>query len=171
MPSSCPTRFGYWLNSALFVGTHIKKISDFFKNIEFKKSAKILAILESERLTEEIKSLSRFKGLPAHIELLERQGLTVKEQLNIYCQVEATCKGTSFEKRFSVIRGKNKFLGLIEKKVLAPKTSRDSLYNFLPLNSMDVERSFSYYKILYSDRRRALKPNTINNIFQVRNKL
>lgn len=164
MPSSCPTRFGLWVRAAVFVNDNWTGVKKFLLGLDKKYQERVQNVLNEPNLEEQLFYCSYFENLPDIITVLETSGLSVRQQLEEYNRVHTLVQGTPLELRFDEILSKNtdimKFQGMLNVEGMLD----DSIYRWMPMVTVAVERTFSTYKRVHSTQRPNLKDSTLNRI-------
>jgi hypothetical protein len=116
--------------------------------------------MNKEELENQLISMKDYSFLPKLIEKLETQGLGVDKELKIL--EEAKEKLTDFAKE-KLIKSLDKNPDL---KKFTENRNYDHRKNILyaPLTTVDVERSFSLYKNILTDRRHRLTESNIEKL-------
>lgn len=158
-PDPVITRWGTWLNTAIFYGENFDKTVDFFKELENKSEAikKVKKIIQRRDFKDEIVALHKFKFIPDFILKLETQGLKISEQTEVLDTLKKKLTGPSLAKLNSSLDKNPGFKSFTENDSVefCIKTK------YAPLVSVDVERSFSSYKALLRDNRQRFIPENI----------
>ena len=107
-----------------------------------KKIRELKGVVEDPAFKRELFAVTEFRDLPGYITRLERQGLSLDEQVEIINEVKAKLNGDYLAKLKKSLEKNQDF-----KKI----TSCDEIEfriktRFDPLVSVDVERSFSVFK-------------------------
>lgn len=176
-PEPVVTRWGTWIEAAIFYNEHfnaIKGVIDDFNSAEALAVCQCKEAFDDASIKKNLALIStHFAYIPANIKTLETQGLPLNESIQIMKKIrrmnsslpasfpsklkekfenilsnnpgfEPLCKIDSF------INGAGEMLPSTVSPNIAPK------FKFCPVTSVDVERSFSAYKNLLSDRRHNL---------------
>lgn len=162
-PSYVTTRWGTWIESALFFKDHFAEILGVFS--KFREGSKSIKVAEKQykQLLFEFKLLEEVKSLPSVIKNLEKTDLTLKEQLNIFFSVKNSLKTKIFSDRFDQIVDKNVDLKFF---IDASKNLRDCKFKhfkYVNLTNANIERSFSEQKQFISSQGNNL---TVKKLFQ-----
>ncbi|XP_025408739.1 uncharacterized protein LOC112682378 [Sipha flava] len=171
-------RWGTWLNAVNYYCEHFLHIKNVILQLD---SDDALAIKNAKKLVENpeieknlIYIKSNFGFLATEITRLETSGMLLSESVCYIEKVKQQIKqalgktGETVTKKLDDVLNKNsgfKILTIISNILKAEKVSREELpedltcddlihYKFAPITSVDVERSFSKYKHILSDRRR-----------------
>ncbi|XP_063610355.1 uncharacterized protein LOC134785688 [Penaeus indicus] len=170
------TRWGTWLQAAVYHSTHLEKVSEVVLSFNANDAQ---CIAESQELVNNVElkySLSfissNFSIIPSTIEKLETRGLDLKTAINLMEQVETNLKkmyDQQYYKKLQAVMKKNKgFLVMkeinsllsgklkeAESEYVKQLSSSDiSAFRYAPLVSCDAERVFSAYKNVLADNRR-----------------
>jgi hypothetical protein len=158
-PDPVITRWGTWLNTAIFYGDYFDKTVDFFEEIENKSEAikKAKKIIKRKDFKDEIVALHEFKFIPDLILKLETQGLKTSEQIEVLDTLKRKLTGPSLAKLNSSLDKNPGFKSFIENDSVEFRIKT----KYAPLVSVDVERSFSSYKALLRDNRQRFLPENI----------
>lgn len=160
-PDAIVTRWGTWIQTGVFYCNNYNKIVDFVNALPDDNTAASVKVakrlVENDILKDELVNVATFSVLAKAIQKLEKRGLSKDEQWKIYNDVSLMMDGFAKEK-FTASLGRNPdVLAFVTEK--NPEIRLKSM--FAPLVSVDVERSFSQYKMILSDRRQNL---TFDNI-------
>jgi len=159
-PNPVVTRWGTWIQTASYYFKNYEIIKKFIED-ELKPGSgaaqTLKALIENQKLEDELLYVNDFAFLPSVIARLEEQGLKKSEQMEILNEAKAKLKDEA------LIKLKKSLAKNPDIKTFVEKTNftfrKKTMY--APLTSVDVERSFSIYKNILSDRRQSL---TIENI-------
>ncbi len=110
-----------------------------------------------------------FEFLPTKINFLEGQELTVVDQLETYNEIRENLLTGIFKEKMNQICSKNHDLKILVDLFKDSSKPKKNYLKWLPLTTMDTERSFSKYGLIFSRLRKKLSNETINNIFQINN--
>lgn len=105
-----------------------------------------------QKLENELLSVAIFKFLPKSIQSLEAQGLPQREQLKILHCVKENLKRVYLERLNKSLEKNPDLVKLTDSEDYAIRQK----CAYAPLTTVDVERSFSTYKNILSDRRHNL---------------
>lgn len=168
-PDVIEIRWNTWLEAAFYYATHFSKIELFIHALE--NDSKAVENLkkcmeESEELQEKLFDIHKYKFLTQAIIRLQKTGLTVPEQLLILSSVENKLRGAVLLKLKSSL-SKNPDVDFFEKLPVDQKI----ICNYVPMTSADVERSFSIYRYILSERRHRLTESNLSmlNVIQFNN--
>lgn len=177
-PRPVITRWGTWIEAAIYFSDHFNEVCEFYKALDSNDDAK--CVIEANEAIK-IKSIkadlafikSSFSGLPIAIKKLEGKGVLLSEAITNFESVKndlgaiARCK--EFLQKFENVYTKNKGLQTLAKiaSSLDGKEAETDDYidrltpiqiiafKYAPIVSCDVERSFSAYNRLLEDCRRS----------------
>jgi len=166
------TRWGTWLNAVFYYAENYAKIKEFIT--ELVDSSKVIIsakdLVKSNTLENSLIEIRGMSFLTEAISELQNQGLKTCKQLEIIESVKDQLSGNSLVKLEKSLL-KNPDL----KKFTDGENDYEFRYNtrFAPLVSVDVERSFSLYKDILSDKRQNMSTKTIEhlNVFSFNNYL
>jgi len=177
-PEPIITRWSTWLNAVNYYCEHFLHIKNVILQLD---SDDALAIKNTKKLVENpeieenlIYIKSNFGFLATEITRLETSGMLLSESVCCIEKVKQQIKqalektGEMVTKKLDDVLNKNsgfKILTIISNILKGEKVLREELpedltcddlihYKFAPITSVDVERSFSKYKHILSDRRR-----------------
>ncbi|KAL4120565.1 hypothetical protein QTP88_013235 [Uroleucon formosanum] len=177
-PEPIITRWGTWLNAVYYYCEHFLHIKNVILQLDpddvldIKNAKQLVENTEIEENLIYIKS--NFVFLATEITRLETSGMLLSESVCCIEKVKQQIKqalgktGETVTKKLDNVLNKNsgfKILTIISNILKGEKISREELpedltcddliyYKFAPITSVDVERSFSKYKHILSDRRR-----------------
>lgn len=158
-PDAVVTRWGSWISCAAFLCENYDKIKSFLDELpDDSKACEISKrLVNDEIVKDELFNCTVYKFLVQAIEKLESSTLTKDEQWRIFKETGSILTGFA----------KDKFDASLQKNpdVVKFATNDNPQFRletmFAPLVSVDVERSFSQYKSMLTDRRHNL---TFENI-------
>lgn len=184
-PEPILTRWGTWLEAAHFYAIHlnsIKEIIESFDPEEAESIKKALEVLQNEQLVKDLTYIqTHFKILPTTMKELEAIGMPLTESvqiarscINSLRETPGFC-GSKIKMKIDNVLERNPGIREIFKlsKIIACKTTQPpeeipsnlwSKYKFAPITSCDVERSFSAYKLILSDKRHQF---TVSNLEKI----
>jgi hypothetical protein len=157
------TRWGTWLSAAYYNAENYIKIRDFIMELPNSSKAIISAknLIESQTLQNNLIEIRGMKFLTEALIELQTQGLKLSKQLKILDTVKGQLQGNCLVKLEK---------SLLKNPDLKKFTKEDNSYEFrcnirfAPLVSVDVERSFSQYKDILSDKRQNMTKTTIEHL-------
>ena len=175
-PDVVVTRWGSWLTAALFFANHFPKFCEVVSALKNDSAhvQKLQVLLASKKkLGADLAFINAHLAfLPAAITKLEERGLSLNDQITIIDEVRTKIyqipgsRGSIFRKKTDFVFTKNggysqlhdlneSLLGEIGASTtsISDDPAVLSSYTYAPLVSVDVERSFSDYKIILTDRR------------------
>lgn len=174
-PEPVITRWGTWLNAAIYYCNHfsaVKSVIDTFddEDAEAIDAAK-RAFSHADIETDLAYIKCNFSSLVSATVKLETQGLALSESIGIISTIQNSLddldRGEFGEKFGKVLKRNGGFKQIVDinniinknmqateahAKKLTPKEL--TLFKYAPTTTTDVEKSFSDYKHLFSDRRR-----------------
>lgn len=168
------TRWGTWIKAAIFYGEHfpvIKKILDTFHDDDSVAIAASKKILLDKSLQKNLAMIStHYAEIQQTITLLETQNLLLFDAISAIKKVKQSINvvpnaiGKQITSKFIAVLAKNEgykkmcvlndFLnghGQLLPDSIQPEAAMN--FKYCPVVSVDVERTFSVYKTLLSDRR------------------
>jgi len=159
-PNPVITRWGTWIVTASYYFENYEIVKKFIKN-ELKATSgaaqKLKKLIENTTLEDELFYVNEFAFIPKTITKLEEQSLKKSEQFEILNETKSKLKdealaklSKSLEKNPDILEFVNNMEFTFRKKTM-----------YAPLTSVDVERSFSIYKNILSDRRQRLTTENI----------
>lgn len=163
-PSTILTRWGTFINAAVFYLDNWEKIIAFVDNIEndTKASKDLKLLIKDKNLQNDLLRFQNYRDLPKKIKELEFE---LDSQLSILIEIENSLTGFAAEK-FKNCLTKNTGLS----KIRSNKLDLDiRLKLFHPLLvSVSVERSFSQLKNLVTDRRHGFTFENLEKMLIIR---
>lgn len=177
-PQPIVTRWGTWIEAALYYAEHFEKVKSFLDDLDSDDAKSIKKAKLATRLSTLKKGLafikSNFECLVTSLTKLQTQGMPLISALEIVESVRTRLQSmrgrTEFLKKFErVIDRNNGFLQMTEIATILNKgkaTKHDefidmlspeelSSFQYAPITSCDVERTFSKYKQVLGDQRRS----------------
>lgn len=187
-PEPILTRWGTWLKAAIFYADHFDAIKTVVSELTDSNCAALQECKELLTSFELSQNLSFIKGnygfVPDSILKLETQGMSLLESIGLINDFEASCKnvtgkiGTVVLKKFRNVIDKNSGYSVLQNvaKILEGEVvtnfdlSPQIIVNLknAPITSVDVERSFSVYKHMYTDKRHKFLPENFEKYLIVK---
>jgi hypothetical protein len=184
---SCPlppdvviTRWGTWLTAAIFYASHFENFSTVIHALpdDSKYTSNVKLLLQKDTLASDLAFIQAYLHfLPDVIRKLEGRGLGLNAQLAMVEDVQSKIallpgsRGVILKRKADSVFEKNTGLSLLREindslvHGTAPPPSMSpallSAYTYAPIVSVEVERSFSEYKALLSDRRMSFTSENI----------
>lgn len=178
-PEPVITRWGTWLKAAFFYADNYEKIKEII--FDFDDSSKGISntkkLFQNHILPKQLVFLKNYAFVPKIILDLEQKNLSLVTSVNLIKTFESECKnvqgdiGKTIFHKFSNIILKNE--GFIVLRNLANIYSGNfedintihpdisGKFKFAPITSVDVERSFSLYKYILTDRRQSFNTDNL----------
>jgi hypothetical protein len=151
----------------LFVFENFDVIKKFIEKLALfeEESFLILKVLNSEDFEIQLRSIYKYGFLNSSIELLEKNGLSVEEQMKILNDVEKNVKFLEeFSDRWNNILLRNPDLIYFRRFNAMKVSANEKIYSYVPLTTVSVERTFSSYKEIISDRRTNLTVDSMEKL-------
>ena len=160
-PFPIEMRWGSWLSCVNYhlLGKNFEKIKSFFlraiSDHDIGNSDELQAlqqILRSQKLSQDMFSLSKFSKIPEIIKQLETRSLELVKQQELIKEFQMIIRGTVHERVFLNSLSKNPDYDVVtgESQSLSDRMN----FKFCPLVNCEIERSFSVYRDLLTDKRR-----------------
>lgn len=174
-PDVVVTRWGTWLQGAMFFANNFQNFKELVEELpddsQDMKKLKML-LTDTGDLSSDLAFINSFlSSLPAAITKLETRGLSLNAQIEVIEEVRKAIysipgpRGTLLQRKCDAVFTKNVGLTTLEtiKAWLINGTACSELpctdplvlsaYMYAPIVSVEVERSFSEYKCILTDRR------------------
>ena len=172
----------------MFYAENLEKVKNILNQLDPKDSAsvrKAQEVVGQPGLQADLAFLlSHLSFLPKYISMLETKGVSLADSLSLMSQVEAKLdsipgsKGELLQDKFGAVFQRNPGLNILLKinrlintdrgtdadLPLNFSTSDVANFKFCPTTSVDVERSFSMFKNILSDRRQSLTQENLSRI-------
>jgi len=153
------TRWGTWIKFSVWIFNNFDKINDFIMLIAQTSGNNIDKEMHNELKTKEIEQELKFCNkmgfLVDYIINLENESKTTESQIEIIKNVIARIKSENiYYKRFFSICSKNPDLEWFLNYNSLKCKNEDKIYAYVPLTNVQVERSFSMYRDILSDKRK-----------------
>lgn len=167
-PSPVLTRWGTWLEAAVFYSDNyvqFKRVVEKLREADAVSIPKVKAAMCCPKVVRELAFIKTYASyLPAAMKKLEGRNLSLAEQFEVLedarQKIASTPKtsGRVLREKFDFVFNKNEglqFLQAVNAGNLPETMSPEELRAFqvAPLTSVEVERSFSMYKNILTDRR------------------
>lgn len=177
-PEPVITRWGTWLKAATYYAKYFDEISNVLSSLDSSDAVSIKKakdIIQSYDILQELNYIDEhFSIIHSALTKLQTFNLTINESLQIIDEVRAVLSWTNKEpilEKMENVFDRNPCYDIVrdihEQISKGIETGHNILYKFAPLTSVDVERSFSAYKWILSDKRNKLKPENIEKIMIV----
>jgi len=190
-PEPVLTRWGTWINAANYYCEHLsdikKVILELDKNDSVAIKDAIEQVLNPSLETNLIYLKSNFGFIPSEITQLETSGMLLSESIKCIKKIESLIQkapnkiGQTIATKMENVILKNNGFKIVTNisEMLDGKSARGedipedlttddmTYFKYAPITSVDVERSFSSYKNLLTDRRRHLLFDNIRHILIV----
>lgn len=176
-PQPIVTRWGTWIEAALYYAQHFEKIKTFLNDLDSNEAKSIkkakTIILEPTLKNDLVFIKSNFECLVTGVTKLQQQGLSLVKGLEIVESVRTKLQSMGGRPEFlakfeRVIARNNGFLHMKEIAAILDtgkethsddfigslSTEEIAAFQYAPITSCDVERSFSKYNQVLSDQRR-----------------
>lgn len=168
-PDVIEIRWNSWLNAAFYYAENFSAIKAFAFTLDGKNSkavTKLKKAVSKRDINESLFEVHKYKFLTEAITRLEKHGMTVPEQWEILTSVQNRLRGANLDKLERVLK-KNPDVHFFD-NMLADQKIKCAC---VPMVSVDVERSFSIYKYILSDKRRSLTESNVAklNVIQFNN--
>ncbi len=155
------TRWGTWLNFVGWLFSNFSVIKKFIETLateyQTTNEIEIFNMLKEDEFEREIREVVKLCFLSVEISKLESERLTTEEQSNIISAILSSLADMPFyTSRFEQILSRNSDLQFFRNFNLLESTETDKIYGFFPLTTVEVERSFSKYRDILTDKRKNL---------------
>lgn len=187
-PEPILTRWGTWVSAALFYADNFSAVKEVVCSLNPNDSLAIKSsqdTFKNETIQRDLAIIkAHFKIIPRAIQKLETCGLSLHASISIFEEVksELECAPPQYEEilsvklssilqrnpDFNILCSVNKYLqgNSVELPEEIPP-ELVSAYKYCPITSVDVERSFSAYKLILSDKRHKFTPENLEKIMIV----
>lgn len=176
-PQPVITRWGTWLKAALYYAENYDSVKNVILNLpnDSVTITRVKTLFESDVSIENLNFIQKyFNELPSVITVLETRGLSLTKSFETFDNFVYSLEtipgdfGARLREYVKELKLKNpgyKELNEIRLALLENNTSNlhsdIEFYSYAPVSSVEVERSFSVYKSILSDRRHQL---TVDNL-------
>jgi len=176
-PQPIHTRWGTWIDAAVYFATHFEKISQFLEKYDPDEAQSIADAKEATSKLNIKKDLafikSNFACLSVAIIKIQAKGALCRDAIEIFDSIrpnlEALSKRKEFADKFNNVCNKNTGLKILRKISQVINGEKDVSHEYVdkltpleleafkhaPVVSCDVERTFSHYKRVLEDSRRS----------------
>jgi hypothetical protein len=167
-PKPIVTRWGTWLEASFYYVDNFEKICEFVEKLKVCSKTKAIQnakmLIKMEDVKNQLLSLHLYRFLPKKIEEIQSNSLSLSQQLDILKKVEEKLDGFALDKLKSCLAKNPDLLNFTSKN-----NSMDFLIktSYAPLVSVAVERSFSTYKSILTDRRHNLLEANIEKLIML----
>lgn len=185
-PQPILTRWGTWIEAALYYSEHLEDVKKVLEALDKNDAASIETAVnacnEKNLQAKLVFIRTYFSKLPAAITRLEEKGMPLTSALQVF-ETAITEEvpgeiGKSLRHKIERIEARNPgltflrdvnrvLLGESEKQFSSYSASDIASLRYCPVTSCDVERSFSSYKNILSDRRKNFLPENLEKYLVV----
>jgi hypothetical protein len=182
-PEPILTRWGTWLEAAIFYAQHLESIKSVLSKLDSNDSIfieKAQERVENTKLKTDLAFIhAHFAFLPLYLKQIETAGLSLSSAFSILTDTEASLNeipgvfGVQLKEKFSQVLKRNPDIEVLRavKDILQGGEGETHLspvdiahFKFAPVANVDVERSFSIYKNVLDDRRQCLTKENLTKI-------
>lgn len=167
-PDVIEIRWNSWLNAAFFYAKNYSVIESFIAALQedAKSVTDLKECIARRELEPQLHTVSKFNFLTKAITTLEKQGLTVQQQMIILNDAKRQLTGSELVKLEESL-SKNPDVNFYENLSVDKKIQCE----YIPMTSVDAERSFSIYRYILSERRHSLTESHLAmlNVIQFNN--
>ena len=175
-PQVFTTLWGIWLNSVFYLKTWFDDLESVVSEMDESGNRNISGLknlLANPDLKLKLEDLhNRYGELPKLFESLQKRSLNVEAAISAL-EVQVKKFEPAIVEKMAAILEKNAGLHAILNKSVSPwnETEKKVAFDFGPVASTDVERSFSTYKQVFTDlRNRFTQENLFHHMFLTCNK-
>ena len=178
-PQAVITRWGTWLNAVLWYNEHIDIFEVVVNSLNPDDAQSIedcQEVLRAPNLRNEIRFISARLGfLPPLMREMEETDVGLVRGLSLFEEAEEKvskipgAKGEALKQKFAAIKKRNPDLEKLQEvrdRILETRYQPDlrdfKLLTYAPVHSADIERTFSVYKNIVTDRRTSLTNENIH---------
>lgn len=161
------TRWGTWLE---FVCILFDKFDDFKKFTaalpdDSNMKDEIYSCMNSKHFDDEIKSAYKHRFLISTIFDLEKNSLSTENQIKIVKDsIDKIYELNIYKDRINSVLARNPSYNFFASFDILKCKVQDKIFSHVPLTTVAVERSFSLYKHIFSDKRRSLTPSNLEKL-------
>ena len=158
-PNPIITHWNTWLETAFYYLENFKKVESFVEELDpDSKSAKTVKLLiKSQTLQNDLLKIHEFEFLTEIIRKLQKSNLKLEEQLDLLGEAKTRLSSFTKEKLENSLSINPDLLSISEISDITQRLNN----KYAPLVSVDVEQSFSQYKIILNDRRQRLSAENL----------
>ena len=152
------TRWGTWLRTSFYYAEHFAKVQEFIKEL-MKEPNRPRALIQLDEMIDDpqlplkLNNLKYFKILVDKIEELSIRGKSLRSQLDCIQFLRENLSDYSLEKLEFSLSNNPDFKSI--------ETENRREFDFAPLTTIDVERSFSAFGNIVTDKRLSLSEENI----------
>ena len=131
-------------------------------NIEMTKT------IDEGDFERELQEVAKLNFLSAELTKLESETLSTEEQSEIISSIFSQLSNMScYVTRLEQILSRNLDFDFFRRFNILKCTEAEKIYSFLPLTTVEVERSFSKYRDILSDKRRSLSTENLEKYLMI----
>lgn len=165
-PKAVKTRCGTFLEAPEYHLYHINELEAWIESLDDESGATLTLkqLIANPDFKLQLLAIKKCSFIAAVIKMIEKRGLSIQEQLNLVEQIKNNPLLSPLAKqRCEEVLGRNEGLATLKAK-LDSLIEYNNRVGYLPLVSADVERTFSQYKYILSDRRTTMSEENIEKI-------
>lgn len=187
-PQPIVTRWGTWISAVLYYTSNLDKFEEIINSLDDSDSSAVRIVkelLQDKALRNDLAFIaSNYANLPEAINALEKRNMPLVDALKCFETIIVDLTKVSGEKGKSVsekcerVVAANKDLEKMKNigRVLEGENDADvgemdpqtvACFKYAPVTSVEVERSFSLFKHLLSDRRQGFKFESIKKMLVI----
>ncbi len=156
-----PTRWGTWINFCHWLFSNFTSIEIFckqlVKNIPSEKNISFQKLINEEEFERQLRQVNKFTILAKSISDLESETLSTEGQIGIIAKtIEFLEQDLIYSQRFQEIIQRNPDFVWFKNFSILKCKQNEKIFSFVPLTTVEVERSFSKFRELLSDKRQSM---------------
>lgn len=168
-PEPVITRWGTWLEAASYYAKYFEEIKTVVRLLSSSDALSIRcakSVLEKDNLKTDLNYIDEYyKIIRISLQALQKSNLSLTESLHIFDEariVLSWCSSETIKTKLENVISRNPDLDVLRdiceniEKGLNDENRSLSYYKYVPITSVDVERSFSIYKWILSVKRNRL---------------
>lgn len=159
----CKTRWGTWITFCIFLCGKLDKIHDALIQLDdttIPGYSILLKLVKLDSIQDELLDVRDLQPIVDKIKLLEQNGLTIDQQRGLIVELRSELPD-KYRYKLDSSLCKNPDFDTVFKNL--SRDDRATTYLYAPLTSVDVERSFSVLKWMFSDRRTRFAPENLKH--------
>ena len=187
-PQPILTRWGTWISAVLYYTSNLDKFEEVIESLDDSDSSAVHIVkelLQDKVLRNDLAFIaSNYAKLPEAINALEKRNMPLVDALKCFESIIEDLstvsgkKGKSVHQKCEQVVAANKDLEKMKniRRILEGENDADvgdmdpqtvACFKYAPVTSVDVERSFSLFKHLLSDRRQGFKFESIKKMLVI----
>lgn len=155
-------RWGAWIEFACWLYENYMAIGDFIKEMDGINSTNNFELYNTAEFEREMRFCKSFEWIPVYIKKYEANNLSTESQIQYLREIIQKTEASFLQEYITKSLSKNPDINFFMEYNELRSRSAEKIYAYSPLTSVDVERAFSLYRNLFSEQRKSMKIESLN---------